>query len=543
MRFDIFPVKGQFCPGDTAAFYIENSGEASLAEIRVTALDGSVVKKRYPLSQGRQRAGLNETVFKIGGYGVEADFYQGEELLASCRTAFEVREPGEIIRYGFLSDFAQKDAGCEDVECMAKMHINTVQFYDWSWHHDHLVPLEAEYTDMMGKKNSLPVVKEKIEACHSHGMKAMGYGAIYAASKEYQRQHSDESLYDGSGSPLCFIDTFYLMNPSRECSWHDHIIEQYQASVKEVGFDGIHMDTYGTPKTALDAQGKMVYLEETFPDLIGDVKKKLQEVHPSPMLIFNNVGGWPYQTTMTADQEAVYIEVWPPNYRYHHLVRLIEDASLSGKTVILAAYPAPFRTDTPQRALESQLFLSYVIAMTGATQLFFGEENAVITQGYYGDYTRLSEEQLSKIRAYQDFFVRYGEIFYDKTLKTVSMTHQGWDNPEYIMEPKGSADGEPGTLWYYIRENKDKQVISILNLKQNDDLWNEGKQTPEKEEQVHIRIQTLKAPKAVWFASPDREGGDLQVAQYQWVKAEQGMMVSLKVPVYRCSTVVLELQK
>lgn len=541
MKFDIFPAKGQFCPGDTIAFYIENFGAASQADVRVTVFDEVAEEKRYSLSQGRQKVELQGKFWRKGGYGVSASFYQGKCLLAVCRTAFEVREPGEIIRYGFLSDFSPKDTGCRDVECMAKMHINTVQFYDWSWRHDHLVPLEAEYTDMMGKKNSLPVIKEKIKACHHYGMKAMGYGAVYAASKEYQEQHSDESLYDGSGSPLCFIDTFYLMNTSRESSWHEHIIEQYQEALKAVGFDGIHMDTYGTPKAALDVHGEPVYLEETFPDLIEDAKRKLQKVHSSPMLIFNNVGGWPYQITMKANQEAVYIEVWPPNHRYHHLVRLIEDASLSGKPVILAAYPAPFRTDVPERALESQLFLSYVIAMAGATQLFFGEENAVITQGYYGDYTKLSEEQLGKIRDYQDFFVRYGDIFYDRTLKAVSMTHQGWDNPEYIMEPGGSADGEGGTLWYYIRENRNRKVIFVVNLKHKDDLWNEGKQRPEQEEQVWMQVQTLQKPKAVWFASPDREAGDPEDVRYQWSETEQGMMVSLRTSVYRCSMIVLEL--
>ena len=51
--------------------------------------------------------------------------------------------------------------------------------------------------------------------------------------------------------------------------------------------------------------------------------------------------------------------------------------------VVLAAYPAPFRTDT--RSVHYVVaFLSFAIALLGATQLFLGEENAVVTQGYYG---------------------------------------------------------------------------------------------------------------------------------------------------------------
>ena len=55
-------------------------------------------------------------------------------------TAFDVtKTPGYPIRYGFLSDFDEKSRGVDDVETMAKYHINAVQFYEWSWRHDKIL--------------------------------------------------------------------------------------------------------------------------------------------------------------------------------------------------------------------------------------------------------------------------------------------------------------------------------------------------------------------------------------------------------------------
>ncbi len=39
---------------------------------------------------------------------------------------------------------------------------------------------------MMGKRNSLTVIRRKIAACHARGMRALGYGAVYAASEAFR---------------------------------------------------------------------------------------------------------------------------------------------------------------------------------------------------------------------------------------------------------------------------------------------------------------------------------------------------------------------
>ncbi len=539
-KFDLYPTRGSFEPGMPIAFRIQNLGSATNVVLHVSSIDGLTFECSAAIEEGMPIVTISEHRFGPGGYGVKAQFCINGVTLATCFTAFDVAPAGKVIRYGFLCDFTPENGQDTDIEAMARMHINAVQFYDWSYRHDDFVSPTPDYTDMMGKHNNLTIIRKKIQQCRSHGMLTLAYGAVYAASEAYQKQHPDQSLYNGAGEPICFINTFYIMNLEREAGWHNHILEQYQHAINDVGFDGIHMDTYGAPKFAFDSQGRAIYLCDEFPKLIESAHLISTESRKTPFLMFNNVGGWPASRTMLTSQQAVYIEVWPPCTRYRHLGALISEARNSRKPVVLAAYPAPFRTDAPERALECQLFLSFVIGMYGATQLFFGEENAVITQGYYVDYTKLNDEQLEWIRVYQDFFVQYETLLMDDTMEDVSMTHQGWDNHEYAFSPEGSADGEDGKIWFHLRQNRKRKAIYIVNLLNNNSLWNEGKIKPCKMETVTMQVQVMSKPNDVWFASPDQVHGQRRHLPYQLLKTEQGLAVCAEVQVLRCGVIVVE---
>ena len=371
---------------------------------------------------------------QAGGYGVEITLCTKEHSLGCLQTAVNVG--GSVVRYGFLSDFLPEDD--RDVEALAKYHIDHVQFYDWSWRHDTLVAPSDQYQDMMGKKNQLSVICQKIAACHERGMLAMAYGAVYAASRSFWEQHRDWGLYGATDHPMTFIDTFYYMD--LESPWRLRLMEQYRSAITQCGFDGIHMDTYGEPKKAHNVRGELRCLEQEFAPLIEDTGAFLRDSGiTTPHLIFNNVGTWPVEKTRDASQDAVYMELWAPMDRYRHLRQA---AQLSeNRPCVLAAYPAPFRTDTPERALYSELFLSFAIALLGATQLFLGENNAVVTQGYYADYSLLNPDQQKWIKRYQDFFVRYEELLYNSTMRDVTWTHCGGDNLEYRFEFPFSVDG------------------------------------------------------------------------------------------------------
>jgi len=529
MNAEIYTKKGQYLPGEPIALCLECDVDADQVDIELYSLGHKVSEFSFPITGALTDIELPSIETTFAGYGVKAALKKGEEQRANVFTAFDVAAHGKVVRYGFLSDFSENDADDRDVSAMAKYHVNTVQFYDWSYRPDMLVAPADKYSDLMGKQNCLQTVKAKIAQCHEYGMRAVGYGAVYAASESYRCDHPDQSLFARQDNPLCFIGKFYIMNISKGCPWHDHIIAEYKHAAS-LGFDGFHMDTYGFPKTALDADGQMVYLEEHFNELIEDTKEALQAVAPEPCLIFNNVGGWPVEITKFAPQECVYIEVWPPNDRYSHLKQLILSAKSTGKPVVLAAYPVPFHKDTKQRALESELLCALAIALNGASQLFIGEHNAVITQGYYADYTRLDHGQIMKIRAYQDFFVQYEELLFDDTLKDVSFTHIGWDNVEYACDADYSVSGEAGKLWLNIRENKHIKLIGMVNLNGNDDLWNEGKEKPKDLYNVTFSVLTHKPVSRVCFASPDINGGLAEALEFSTQVSEKGELTAVTIP-------------
>mgnify|MGYP001608565632 CR=1 FL=1 len=513
---EVYSEKGRYRPEEPITLIICDDGAAERFRISVFRLEKRIDTVDIRKTGRETRVTLPAVSEEFCGLGILCESDTG--ACESC--AVDIQKHLRSFRYGFLSDFSRTETEEADVLAMAKHHVNAVQFYDWSYRHDTLVSGETDYTDMMGKQNSLAVIRHKIDACHTRGMLATGYGAVYAASEPFAEEHPDWRLYAREGEPIRFIDVFAIMN--LESGWREHIIAQYRAAV-DAGFDGIHMDTYGFPKTALGADGGIVHLEDDFAPLIERTRAAL----PEATLVFNNVGAWPVEQTMHTPVDAVYLEVWPPYERYEHLTQLIGIAKQAHKPVVLAAYPAPFRLDTPQRALNAQLVLMSAIAAHGATQLWFGEENAALTQGYYADYTRLTTQQERLLRAYDDFIVRYEELLFDDTLQDVSMTHCGWDNEEYLCDTPYSVTGEGGRLWLILREQGNRKLITFINLGGDDSsLWNEGREEPNTVENVTLHVQAFSALKTAWTASPDRNFGAVETIDYAREKNSRGDMYS-----------------
>lgn len=522
---ELFTCQGKYLENEPIQLTLKQDTAADRAEWHVWHLEKEIMAGSVPTVQ--RETALLLPPLKEGGYGVEVRLFRQENLLLQLYTAVNVG--GDAVRYGFLCDFEREDE--EAVSALAKYHITHVQFYDWSWRHDSLISPDPAYQDMMGKHNALPVIQKRVEACHRHGMLAMAYGAVYAASRPFWESHRDWGLYSAAGQPMTFIRTFYYMDI--DSPWRAHLMREYRKAITEVGFDGIHMDTYGEPKSAWSKDGQHRFLRDGFPRLIRDTHDFLSQSGIQPHLIFNNVGTWPADATKDCPQDAVYMELWPPMDRYHHLreaVRLAGD-----HPVVLAAYPTPFRTDAPERALYSQLLLSFAIAMQGATQLFIGEGNAVTTQGYYADYTLLSADQIPLLRSYEDFFVQYGDLLYDRSLKDVTCTHFGGDNAEYRVDQPCSADGEPDKLWITIRENEKRKMIGFVNLCGNqDERWNAGKNRPIIQKAVALHILVDQAPAAVWFATPDAADKRPQQLEYTVQKENYGLAITCVIPFIFC---------
>jgi dextranase len=204
-----------------------------------------------------------------------------------------------------------------------------------------------------------------------------------------------------------------------------------------------------------------------------------------------------------------------------------------GKPVILAAYLQPFRTEQdPQRARYAGLLLTAVIAAHGGYHLLAGENQAVLTQAYYADYSNVDGAFAAELRRYYDFNVRYANLLYDPELKNVSMTHADGDNLEYVFDELAySTYGEAGKVWTVIRENAQRKTISFVNLTGNEeDYWNAGKNRPNRQTGFKVRLLLERDAACVYAASPDSELGRPQPLPFEVTHSLRGKTLEVVIP-------------
>lgn len=513
---DIYPNKAQFLISQEVEIVIEwsDSIDIDLIDINMTIskLDDIciIVDESIHIDKNNKSIVKLDNSFLIGGYGVDVIINIDNKQCETLSTAFDVVSSfKDAPRYGFLSEFNDEDIlDDQDILYMKKLHINMIQFYDWMYRHEDLVCEHNKYVDLMGKYVSKDAIINKINLCHENGMKAIAYGAIYAASTEFYNGHKEWALYNSNDKPITFIDVFYIMNIHKTCPWHQHIIEQYEKTITKLDFDGIHMDTYGFPKkgySKVNNTNELVHLDEHFGELINDTKAKLQHIKEDVALIFNNVGNWPVYSTASANQDIIYVEVWDPYYSYNHIREIIVQArNITNKPIILAAYLKPFMEESQNKAGYALKLLTASIVANGAYHLIMGEEKGVLTQGYYVDYYKMNDEIAYDMRKYYDFIVRYSDIFFDQSLMDVTMTHCYGDNMEYLFESNEfSATATPNKIWTIIKENNTRKVISLINLLGNDVNWNKGKVKPNDVIDIKVKIQVEKNVKNVYSISPE----------------------------------------
>jgi dextranase len=462
----------------------------------------------------------------------------GGNTVDKLSTAFDVVQKwSDAPRYGFLSGFYKQDEEDRtDVEQLRKYHINAVQFYDWMYRHHDLIPPQDCFKDPMGRDLSLTAVRNKIKLCHKFGMKALAYGAVYTASPEFAASHPQMKLYRNDGEEETFGGGWQnIMDVSAGSEWPSHIVGQYERAVRELDFDGIHMDTYGFPKTAYaknDGDWRFVRLEEQYPALIDRVKEALRRIKPEAGVIFNAVGNWPAKEAAASNEDAAYVEVWPPFDRYIHLHGIIESARQAGhKPVILAAYVKPFKDGRGAAAENALRLVQAVIFASGGYHLALGENNGVLFDPYYVDYAVIRRPFERTLRNYSDFIVRYAQLLFSPDMKDVSMTHANGINEEYTFAgAEFSSCGEPGKVWTIVKEMTGAKVIHFINLASApNDRWNEGKPKPKPVENILVRVLDNERARGVFTASPE-DGCRMEKIEFRAVQTPRGNAIEFTLP-------------
>jgi dextranase len=396
------------------------------------------------------------------------------------QTAFDVLPSWTAFpRYGYLTDFsASRPDEKVTMQTLAKFHINGLQFYDWQYRHDLLVAPSNEYMDPLGRPLSLEAISRLIKAAHEHGMSAMPYLAVYAASAEFWRTHPDWQLYDQDHNPIPFGEDFLgIMNPVDGGPWQKHLLGQSDQVLQMLPFDGLHIDQYGDPKTGFDAKSQPVDIAKAFGDFINAAARR----HPNLPVLFNAVGNWPIETLAASPVAFNYIEIWPPDIQYADLARIVRNArQLSGeKPVVIALY-------MPAEREVNHLLADAVILSAGGNRIEIGESARLLTDPYFPKHEAISDALLASLRSCADFAVRYEE----------------WIGP--LVPESATPDLKlPDGVETFYRKVKGGASLSLVNLKASEPLcWNAEQARPGDFGPIVLEMPLEFVPQKVWLLEP-----------------------------------------
>ena len=459
------------------------------------------------------------------GYGLDISLRDAHGvLLAQHSAAFDVLNGWtEAPRYGFLSDFAPgRDDAQDTMQQLARYHVNALQFYDWMYRHDTLLPPQELYVDPLGRALSLRTVRALIDAAHAYNMAAMPYTAVYAASPAFYEQHPEWGLYQKDGTAHWFADGFLAyMDPRPDSGWTRHLLAQFDEVLRETAFDGIHLDQYGAPRLAYDADGHTFGLEAPLAKLIAATKEVVKARRSDGAVVFNCVTNWPVRTAAPAPQDLVYIEVWEPFVTLSDLHRLVIEAQRlgGGKPVVLAAYIDP-AWEHNMRLMDATIFAS------GGARIELGEHCEVLADPYFPKHRPMTPQVAASMRRLYDFAVRYQDVIGPRT----GAGHAAYS----VRVTLGNANvgSGPGHVWPIVRQGADATAINLINLQgMPHGRWDRELDAPRTTRDVQVEVKGITGDvSAAWWASPDGNSLAPQMLEIEREQAAGGLRLSFTLP-------------
>ncbi len=513
-------------PGEAATFTVQASGGARVTA-EITHLTESVATISAELADGR--AALTWTPPEIAprGYGLTVTLLDADgAAVATASTAFDVLEHWlQAPRYGFLSEF---QPGRDDAEAtmawVARYHVNGLQFYDWQYRHEILLPPDETYTDILGRRLSLDTVTSLINAAHARNIAAMPYTAIYGASPAFYEQHPNWALFAADGVPYDFGEGLLrIMDPTPGSPWAEHLLGQFAGLLDQTAFDGIHLDQYGAPKNGQNAAGERVELAEVFPQFIDLSAQVVREQRGADgAMIFNAVGNWPVETVAPAGQDVVYIEVWDPYREFLDLHRIVTNAQAlgGGKPVIIAAYIHPNNAANVRLA-------DAVIFASGGTHLELGEPGVMLADPYFPQFGEMNEELRTIMQRYYDFLVRYEEVL---AVGTADATES---RAAALVIDGVKTDGlrSKNRVAVIVRAGDGFETFSLVNfMGLRHGKWAETLFSgPDLLENLAIKLYVSDAVQRVWLASPDGLDIAPQMVAFEAGEDDDGAFITFTV--------------
>jgi dextranase len=501
-EFSVTPDRGTYLPGEKVRLTINaESTTAGSTHLEIQTFRGLefISKQSNPWNL---QIGHNQIEIPFqpqgndpAGYGVQVILFDGNtgKPISTCETAFDILPDWTVFpRYGFVCDFSPSRSNIEEtIETLNRFHINGLQFYDWQFRHDTLIPPQDDFSDPLGRPLSLKITKALIASAHRFGMKAMPYLAIYAASAAFWKSHPDWDLYDQNHALIPFGDDFLgIMNPVAQGPWSTHLLEECQKVLTQLPFDGLHIDQYGDPKTGFDELGQPVDLPKAFVDFVTAAVKQ----HPQAPVLFNAVGNWPIESLAKAPTAFNYIEIWPPKTTYSDVADIVRNArQLSGEKPVVIALYLPANRPINNRLADAIIFSA------GGTRIELGENGRLLSDPYFPKHEPIDAGFSEILRRQLELIIRFEE----------------WISP-LIKESALPKMQLPEGIQPFFRKTVQGFSLSLVNLGHAGILnWTENHPQPEIKRGFTIEVSLDEPIESIWLVSADRDSLSPEPVEFQ----------------------------
>jgi dextranase len=555
---DVYTDKGRHDPGETANIRVDlqNSGRKVNGVLTVRVKQLAKVVALMQRSVFLPPSGSQTLTFPwktprddFQGYGVDVDFVVAGQVRDSRSTAIDVSSDWtRFPRMGFFSEYPVGDEAGAKAAGLAKFHLNAIQFYDWKWTHDRLVPYGTNgqplnvFTQVGGRVQSFQTVKDKVAAGQARNMAALSYNLMYGDSGNEEPEHAgwaafkapnstnlrDIRQHDAGNYKIWVMD---VSNPD----WKAHIFGQFADAMDKAGFDGIHLDNLGGEWCYKNNSDIGIPEREEFPRFINEAREFLRHAHPRAIVTHNDVMGNYLPEIARSDADLYYSEVWS-RHTYPDICNNILEAQAAGhgKPVVLAAYinrkpwdemgdpaqpPLPtFINDASAKLLDACLFAQ------GAFHIELGDDGQMLVNEYFPARTpRMHAGLVRSMRDYYDFAVRYENLLSlpDATgnLPISSATHN--------LSPRGDS----GAIWTVAKVRDDGTLaLNLVNLNGVDDQWRNPSVNPVPQTGIALKVHANRNIQSVFVATPDDGLGRLQELPFQAGADENGPHAAFTVP-------------
>lgn len=567
---DLYTDKAHYNPGDTATI------TALLTNSTTTAVTGTL---NLVIKQYENQIATSSTAIQLSpgqsatvtfpwtvpgddfrGYGIDSTLMVSGSQRGARSTAVDVSSDWtKFPRYGFFSDYypgeEQTDSQQKAFQ-LSEYHIDAVQFYDWAWYHNRLVPynwdgsLQTDFTQDSGRAQSLTTIQNKIAACKSMNMFTMAYALMYGDTVDSNGpEHLPWAAFKVPYGTLptqvqshSAPETIWVMDVSNT-NWQNYIYNQFADAIRTVGFEGIHLDNLGGAWNYQYDSDNGIPEWTAFPNFINGTRSFIRQVNPNARVIENDVYAGYINDVAPSSEDVYYAEVWGFN-GYNDIRNLILDGQQAGngKAVVLAAYvnyvaatvlpagsaaPPPwpiYINDATAKLMDACCFAN------GGNHVELGEGDQMLSNVDWTFHSPAMHPALARaMRSYYDFNVRYENFLFYNTSGNL------YDNTANMNIGSGthalSRNATANTIWTVSKIWRDEyDAVSLINLNGVSNQWRGSQPNPTPQSNIQIKYYLDKKVNRVLAATPDDGLGDAVSLPFTEGTDSVGYYVTITVP-------------